>query len=302
MNTIRKVIARLDAANYAGELRKHIDYQIRKEWLVKDFLSSKECGVSSERLCDNEIVVSLTTYGKRLYDVAATIESIMQGSVKPNKIVLWLEDALCKAKLPEVLRKQQDRGLEIFFCKDIRSYKKLIPSLHKYPNSVIITIDDDALYQYDLVENLVNMHLDNPKNIIANRIHRMVLGKDGRPLSYMKWKWGYNSCDVSPLNFFTGVGGVLYPPNVLDEEVANQEIFMEICKYADDVWFNAMALKKGTRIIKGMTRNASGVDWYSEAGENDGLNKINVGNRCANDYQLIDVFNKYNLWSKLNCE
>ena len=96
-------------------------------------LMSKEMGISGERLCDNEVVVSLTSFGKRIYDVHLAIESIMQGTVKPNRIVLWLSEEEFKGKpLPRMLEMQKARGLQVEFCEDIRSYKKLIPALKQF--------------------------------------------------------------------------------------------------------------------------------------------------------------------------
>ena len=121
-------------------------YIIRHDQLIEKTLNSKENGVSSDRLCEYEVILSLTTYGKRLYEVAATIESIMQGSMKPNRIVLWLENELQDTELPIALKNQQGRGLEVIFCKNVRSYKKLVPALCRFPDSAIITIDDDVIY------------------------------------------------------------------------------------------------------------------------------------------------------------
>lgn len=280
---------------------QQLKYCIRYDWLIEKALNSREQGTSSEKLCEEEVIVSLTSYGKRLYDVAVTIESIMQGSMKPNKIILWLGEEMKSSILPLTLRNQQKRGLEISFCKDIHSYTKLIPTLRKYPNDTIITIDDDAIYHYDLIEKLVNRHKDCPQHIIANRIHRVVLDCDNRPVSYLKWEWYANPSDDSSLNFFTGVGGVLYPPHSLDEEVLNESVFVDICKYADDVWFNAMALKKGTKTMKCYTHDSKGEDYMCNMDVQDtGLNLINNGAGCANDRQLKAVFDKYKLWDKLN--
>ena len=138
------------------------DFKLRSEILKYATLHTKERGVTDTQICDKEVIVSLTTYDKRFYDVYLTIESIMQGTVKPNRIILWLANEMKDLHVPVSLQRQVERGLEIGYTKDIRSFKKLIPTLKKYPESVIITIDDDALYEYDLVENLVNGYKTDP--------------------------------------------------------------------------------------------------------------------------------------------
>lgn len=49
--------------------------------------------------------------------------------------------------------------MEIAYCPDYRSYKKIIPTLRKYPEDVIITIDDDVLYGHETLEYLINAYL-----------------------------------------------------------------------------------------------------------------------------------------------
>lgn len=298
---IQKIKRFFNIGYYSNVLKEQLIYERRNDWMINQALNYNESGVTNETLCENEVIVSLTTYGKRLYEVASTIESIMQGSVKPNRIILWLGEDMRNVILPITLQKQQKRGLEIAYCKDIRSYTKLIPTLKKYPEATIITIDDDLIYTYDLVEKLVNMHKNYPKHIIANRIHRIILGKNGRPIQYMKWNWSTDPTDCSPLNFFTGVGGVLYPPHSLDEEVFNERVFTNICKYADDIWFYAMALKKGTQVLKCYTHNEKGDDYIINPNVQDiGLLNINTGSTGLNDKQLKAVFERYNLWNKLH--
>ena len=77
----------------------------RKEYLISCALNSIEPGISNIKYCNNEIIVSLTTYGKRLYDVYLAIESIMQQTKKPNRIVLWLGNELKETILPVFLTK-----------------------------------------------------------------------------------------------------------------------------------------------------------------------------------------------------
>lgn len=272
--------------------------------LTKACLSTQEQGVTNDVICNNEVVVSLTSYGKRIHDVYLAIESIMQGSLKPNKIILWLsEDEFQNQNLPITLQKQISRGLDIQFCKDIKSYKKLIYALQKYPNANIITIDDDIIYKYDLVENLIRSHLKNTKCICANRIHQIKKLNNEKLDSYLNWKWNLgNDTAISSLNFFTGVGGVLYPPNSLHKEVFNEDVFLSICPTADDVWFNAMARLNNTPICKSFTHSRFGDD-YTENPNNklDGLYLINDDpHNCRNDIQLSAVFEKYNLYQCLH--
>ena len=50
------------------------------------------------------MIVTLTTFGQRLNDVYLAIESIMQGSLLPNRIILWLADDMRGKVLPVTLQ------------------------------------------------------------------------------------------------------------------------------------------------------------------------------------------------------
>ncbi|MBQ0028900.1 MAG: hypothetical protein KBT32_00510 [Bacteroidales bacterium] len=295
---IKSFVSKIVGVNSANNiLYEKIRSENRRNGLLLCAQYSKNQGISSSLCCDREVIVSLTSYGKRLRDVYLTIESIMQGTVKPNRLILWLEDGI--SDLPVLLQQQQQRGLEVRFCKDIRSYKKLIPCLKEFPEAIIITIDDDAFYNVDFLENLVNAHKNHPNCICANRVHRIRLDWNNLPMPYMKWDWCIQESGVSNLNFGTGVGGILYPPHCFNEEVFNEKVFMDICKTADDVWFYAMALLNHTPIFKADTNSKLGEEYVlNEDNQDMGLFNVNTNQsskKCSNDEQLCAVLNKYDL-------
>jgi len=188
-------------------------FEQRAERLRFQTLHSSESGVTGYNLCDTEVIVTLTSYGRRIFDVYLAIESIMQGSIKPNRLILWLEDGMKDKILPITLQRQMKRGLEVKYTNDIKSYKKLVPSLKLYPEATLITIDDDVIYNFDLVENLINSHKETPDCIIASRVHRIKNNKKNGTLApYNEWYFGNGTHKADKFNFATGVGGILYPP------------------------------------------------------------------------------------------
>ena len=280
---------------------RRIEYFVRREMLTEHIKNDTSCGICDKRYCNHDIIVSLTTYGKRIYDVAFTIESIMQQSMKPNRIILWLDQSFENKQIPSSLVKQQSRGLEIVFCKDIRSYTKLVPALCQFPNDAIITIDDDCLYDFDVIEKLIKAYVEDSQYIYCLRCHKMTFDKKGTIMPYNKWEWFSKDENPSHLNFATGVGGVLYPPHSLDEEVTNESVFLDICKFADDIWFKAMAIKKGTEVRKILTRSQKCQDYLDNDDVQDiGLLQQNVKGECLNDKQLKAVFERYNIYSYLS--
>ena len=275
-------------------------FQIRKMQIDNHLLSYTELGITEQKYCDHDIIVSLTSYGERVKTVYLAIESIMEQTLKANRIVLWLDDSWKQRGLPISLQRLKKRGLEIYHCNDIRSYKKLVPSLKKFPNDAIITIDDDLIYDINLLENLIVPYLEDPRKIYCCRAHQIVLGEDGKPIPYNKWNIGLSEPQTGWWVFPTGVGGCLYPPHSLDEEVLNESVFMDICPYADDVWFKAMALKKGTLTTRVETINKNGDEFYlNQSVQEKSLFAWNVRGKALNDVQIKKVFDKYDIYPLL---
>lgn len=283
------------SANITANLIQKNQFKMQLQYRA---LHCKECGVvDTQYVKGQQLVVSLTTYGKRLYDVYLTIESIMQQTLKPNKIVLWLAYDLDKEELPIVLKMQMSRGLEVRYCKDLKSYKKLIPSLQSFPDDIIVTIDDDIFYTYDMLENLFRSYLKQPDQIHSNRVHRMLLDKDGKLKPYNDWIYESKQTDLSMFNFPTGCAGTLYPPHTLSEEVLNEAAFMELAPRADDVWFKAMAMMNGVKCQKVKTHDP--YLYFNYDVQDVALSISNV-DQGGNDGQIQAVFEKYDLYRLLN--
>src|SRR5690606_13618309 len=119
-----------------------------------------------------------------------------------------------------------------------------------YPDSLIITVDDDVLYPPDMIDQLYRAYLASPGMVYAHRAYRMGVDRHGRLRPYDKWESAGDGGVPSLLVFPTGIAGVLYSPGVFDEDVLDQDTFMRLCPNADDIWFKAMTLKKGTNSMK----------------------------------------------------
>lgn len=254
-------------------------------------------GISDTRLCNGDLIVSLTTYDKRLDFVYLAIESVLNGSVKPNKIILWLADEMRDLPIPKNLQRLQKRGLIIDYCNDIRSFKKLIPTLCKYPEACIVTIDDDQIYERNMLKYLLDCHKQDPHCIPANEIYRARLNSQGRFRYYSEWHINYPGYDKSFLNFPIGEGGVFYPPNSFDKEVMNESAFMQLCPKGDDIWFYSMALRNGYPVVKTATLDIRGcVSIENPKVQSTALKYQNCSRgKSMNDKQLNAVFDEYGL-------
>lgn len=249
---------------------------------------------------DGNITVSLTSYNTRVERFAPyAIYSILQQTVLPNRIVLNIDqEKWNQENLPYLIKQLQIAGLEVNFCEDKGPHTKLLPTLKKYPNDIIITMDDDVCYVPTVLEELLNEYKISPSNTIVCRNGCHIAMKDGHIQPYSQWK-DAKSNDVDKRISPFGVNGVLYPPHIFSEEIHNSTVFREHCKCADDIWFTIIELLENipVRIVSKPTCfQDSSVDHYNEyvAQNSDALHFQNAENGM-NDVQLKNLLKYYNL-------
>lgn len=208
-------------------------------------------GVIPEDSKSPRLIVSLTSFPARIKTVNYTIESILLQKKQANMVVLWLgcEQFPNKEKdLPKRLLRLTQFGLSIKWCKDIRSYKKLVPSLEEFPDDIIVTADDDIWYPPEWLERLYDSYLKEPTMIHAHRVLQ-VTANNGIINKYIDWGTQiFSPQEPSYCWHFTGCGGVLYPPHCLYKDVCIQDKFLSMAYDLDDVWFWVMAILQHTRI------------------------------------------------------
>lgn len=237
-------------------------------------------------------VISLTSYPARIGTVSQTVKSLINQNYSYEKVVLWLADDEFngrEADLPADLTALLSEKFEIRWCKNIRSYKKLIPALKDFSDKIIITTDDDVIYPSDFCERLMIAHLENPQSICCHRAHQIVFDKFGTVLPYAQWIYDIEGGRTDKNLFFTGVGGVLYPPECLHQDVCREDLFMKLCPTGDDIWFWAMAMRRGTTVcqVKNNMKHLAYIDGTQE----DSLWAVN--SQGKNDEQLSAVFQTY---------
>ena len=197
---------------------------------------------------ENQIVVSLTSYGRRISKnvVFYTLVSLLKQTKRPARIILWIDNSWDYETLPSKLKKLVKYGIEYKFYDDIRSYKKLIPTLDLFPNNIIITVDDDMYYNSDLIKTLWAGYVTNGNIQCCKASYPIYNKKECCFLPYNEWPSVSNN-QTKELIIPIGVGGVLYPPNSLSDEVVLKNEFQKLAPNADDLWFWVMARRKGSK-------------------------------------------------------
>ena len=265
------------------------------EWVTGWMAIAAMLRTPRRRLVANaDVLISLTTYGKRLPGFGRVLESLLRQEADQD---YGVSVYLCKADLPDGrlpphLEKFRVMGVSfILLDENVRSYKKLVYAYRDNPGRVTVTADDDVIYPSRWLQGLLDCHRRHPDCVVAYRAHFLISDGNGSLRPYV------DSMNYTPpegqrlkpsLNLLpTGVSGVLYPPHSLDPVMGDQCLFMKHAPNADDIWFKLAGLMRGTRCVQVEDRNVLFPAVPSSQGET--LNSHNVANH-GNDVQLKASF------------
>ena len=178
-----------------------------------------------------DCIVSLTTWKGRINETTLPkiiFRLLTQKTKYDYKVVLVLseEEFGKEYKLPEELSLLQNHPkFEVLWTyKNTKALKKLDPSMKKYSDLPIITLDDDDLCTKNAIETIMNFHKSNPNKIIGT-----ICGR-------------YN-------NIIRVAGLRLFPPNSL-EDIPTEYFETYFKSLHDDEWNGIRAQLKGTESIK----------------------------------------------------
>jgi hypothetical protein len=188
------------------------------------------------------MIVSITTTGRRIGRIVPTLKSILDGTVKPDKLILWLNrdpspvgPGVQPADIPPAVG---DMGCEVRWCENLGPATKLLPAMQAFPDRRIITADDDIIYQPTWLQRLTEGSDVYAGSIICYRARKVRFDKDHRVLPYNKWPL-IKHCQGGPERSLvpTGVHGVLYPPGSLRPEAFDYNKLRQLSLPNDDLWF-----------------------------------------------------------------
>lgn len=264
-------LARIDRALAAGELRP------------------------ADEKADN-VIVSLTSYGERIRQLKYTLHSLVSQSVRPERMIVNIarED---ETFLTDEVRSFGRYGVEFFFCRDIRSYKKLLPTLERFPSACIVTADDDICYEKDWLKRFCETHAAHPDDVLGHLVYKIAHG-DGKIAPYAAWKRNYRASPGGRGIFVVGAKGAFYPPGVFHRDIFREDLYRQLSPWGDDLWFYFMTVFNG-KTIRQVARPLSHqcfVDPYREygiSGERT-LTQQNVGQNM-NDIQLKNILRHYGI-------
>ncbi|PMG80719.1 hypothetical protein [Vibrio lentus] len=262
------------------------------------FFSTRKLDSNSSYLSDNsKIIVSLTTYDKRISQVHLTIKTILLQSSPPKKIYLWLSyDDLINCEVPSCLKDLERFGVKIKFVdENIRSYKKIIYTYEEEKGNLdcyIVTADDDIFYPRSWLSGFERKILENPNDVYCYRAQEISFFSNSEVNDYTQWSLYHSESSVSNV-LATGVSGICYPMESL--RGVEDRKFLDISPSADDIWLKFITLRNGynnslvlnrsvhfSPVIKPFTIPSKGLE--EENIFNNGNTK--VFNKCLDFFKL----------------
>lgn len=240
---------------------------------------------------ESRIIVSLTTYPARIGSVWITIASLLQQTMKPCKVILWLaREQFPGGEIPGSLHRLTKRGLEIRFCDDLKPHKKYYYTMQEYSDYYIITADDDIFYPENHIERLWKGHEKYKDAVICHWSHQIEFDAQGNFIPYNDW---IDNGEALP-SFATlavGCNGILYPPGSLPKETFDKDKIMEISLNTDDLWLKCMEILSGTKTVN---CNKTPLVYFNILSTgNSGLWKKNTGAGHNNDMSWEQLMKLY---------
>lgn len=235
-----------------------------------------------------EYIITMTSFKERLKQESyLAISSILENNCLPSKICIII-NTYDKDNIPSLFKEHP--LIEIIYTEvDLKSHNKYYHTALKYPNAVIITIDDDVIYPKTFIEDCIKAYKDSPTTVNAGRVHKIKYNDKGI-LPYKQWEWESKDIEASYDLFFTGVGGVVYPPNFFKEEDLNMD---EIQKYinADDIFLNYLCRKQRIKVKRFETPHYKDINILPFKMKLCNTNVLYNNDRCLNLIEFNTILN-----------
>lgn len=242
-----------------------------------------------------KVLISLASYPPRIMHAYRSIETLLHQTISADEIHLNLAVNDFKdehSELMGVIEEIGSSGVVVdWHAENLRPHNKYYWIMKSHPDDIVITVDDDVLYPSTLVQTLLEEHYRHPDAVIANRTHIVLADESGKLLPYKDWLMeqtrDFGECRSDLIA--TGVGGILYPPSVFDEEVFDRGSIADFALLADDLWLMVHEARLGVSVVN---TSVSPRPCYVPGSQEQGLYVENLENG-RNDRILTELFKLY---------
>ena len=244
-----------------------------------------------------QVILSMASYPARIDTVASALGPLFHQTVTPDLLLLWLptaEFAEAGKELPEELA-ELERLVPYFEIRwteeSLKPHNKYFWTMTEYPDDIIITLDDDLIYETSLVQKLLDYHYKYPQAIITNRSHLVTLNEDRTEVApYAEWVMEQKSYLHYPRAdiLSTNGAGTLFPPHILPKGTFDAEGIKATSLLADDMWLMTWMYLGDVPILPASNDGLR----YLDNTQDTGLYHLNLG-RGENDAHLARLYEMF---------
>ncbi len=200
------------------------------------------------------VIVSLTTIASRATLARYVLLSLASQKRRPDRIVLNVsrEGYLMDTGIPEdnlQMLSAEIPSLEIHWVANTGPYRKLCPTINQCgDDDLIVTADDDVIYDPDWLPAMLECAYGNPEAIVCGLARAPSYNLFGRRQGYRFWRYvaeGATGVGLVPI----GIAGVVYRKRLLDIDWLLDPAAISIAPTTDDLWFAEAARRRKTRVI-----------------------------------------------------
>ena len=260
-----------------NESNNSIDKKILLEKIKKSFFNYFPEFKTIVFKRQHKIIVSFTSYPKRYHLLHKLIECLKRQTLFINEIILFLTEEDNKSYNLNISE------FKIITVKEnLRPHLKYFYAMQLFRDYAIINIDDDIKYSPDTFETLYNNYLDYPNIIVGRRSHYFKYRINGELKIYNKWIYEQKKITEPDFNtFLTGVGSILYPPDILNINENFKYLVNELIT-TDDVVLKYFSIRKGITSKWIKNNELLGEGFIINAEQGNPLYKINGVNNDIN--------------------
>lgn len=208
------------------------------------------------------LIVSLTSYPPRFPYLLPTLKSLLDQTIRPDKIMLWIAHGDVE-QLPKEVTDLAGDLLVIKPCDDLRNFKRLVPMLQETPNSFLCFADDDIFYPANWLERLVKAFDPRERTVICYRASRIGHQADGTLTPYRTWPETFDRQSELPSDDLLPVTqmGVLYPPGSLPPQAGDYSLIQTLSPTSDEVWMLFMFKQAGFKAKRVPGKSPKFAEW-----------------------------------------
>jgi len=246
------------------------------------------------------IIVSLTTIPPRFNYLHITIDSILSQTILPDKIIINIPKIYNNYSSNYTLPCFSDD--KVIINNDVKDYGPATKLLGLYDyelynnmsdNDIIIVIDDDRIYNKDLIKQMLLFNKDHPNKVltVAGWDIESITNNKKQPRGMAFKKEGF-------IDLLGGCCGFLIEKK--NCPFNNKEIFSlekdDNKYYVDDIWISGFITLNNIDIF--LIPNATNMDEYRHY--NDNISALCDETRDYKNIECIEYFiNKYDIWKDI---